>query len=318
MHRVPKPEVSIVITTRDRIEMIGRAVESASDQTVQDLEVVVVDDGSIPAVELGRSDPRVSIVRLSEPRGVCAARNAGLARARGEWIVFLDDDDELLPDMVEASLQAAASSDLPPPIAILSCVRVEDEGGHVVDLRCPPSALPRGSHWFLDGKGEGRFRSERTLLAPVDVVRSIGGFDERFKAMEDRDFFLRLNAVCSLQGMQRETYRAVLHGGPKLLSQPLARAEGLDLTLRKHADLIGRDRVRHARMLGTMAIGYLLGGRWGLAIRSSAAAVARDPLHGRHYLQLGICLAGRRVFLLGSWVRRTLRRRPGLASSVRH
>jgi glycosyltransferase involved in cell wall biosynthesis len=294
--------VTVVIPTRDRPGLVPRAVMSALSQTLPDVDVVVVDDASDPPVRLS-PEARLRIVRRSVPGGLCAARNDGLAAARGAWIVFLDDDDELLPDMVEVSLAAAASSDLPPPVAVISCARAVDQSGNLVDIRCPPPGLPRGSRWSFDGKGQGRFRSPRTLVAPTEVVRSIDGFDERFRAMEDTDFYLRLNAVCSIQGLQRETYRAWIHTGSRLLAQPIARAEGLRLTMEKHRQLFEADRHRHAKTLGTMAIGYLMAGRWGAAIAAAALSVARDPLRIRGYGQLMVCFAGRRALQLGSRVR---------------
>lgn len=299
---LPTPLVTVVIPTRDRPEMVRRAVDSALAQTVPNIEVVVVDDASATPLD-AIADPRVRVIWRNRSGGLCAARNEGMELARGEWIVFLDDDDELFPDMLEVSLAAADASDLPPPVAVISCARVVDETGAVFDVRCPPAALPRGSRWSFDGTGDGRFRSPRTLVAPLGVVRSIGGFDERLRAMEDTDFYIRLNAVCSIHGLRRETYRKWEHGGPKLLSQPIARAEGLRLNLEKHGDLFATDRHRHAKVLGTMAIGYLMAGRWGTAISASARAVVRDPLRIRGYGQLVACLAGRWFFLLGSRLR---------------
>jgi glycosyltransferase involved in cell wall biosynthesis len=296
------PLVTVVIPTRDRPDMVRRAIESALAQTVSEVEVIVVDDASTPPIR-SIADPRVRVIRRNRAGGLCAARNEGLAPARGRWVVFLDDDDELLPDMVEVSLEAARSSALPPPVAVMSCARVVDETGTVIDVRCPPAALPKGSRWSFDATGDGRFRSPRTLVAPLDVVRSIGGFDERFRAMEDTDFYIRLNAVCSLQGVSRETYRKWEHTGPKLLSQPIARAEGIRLNLEKHGDLFATDKRRHAKVLGTMAIGYLMAGKWGTAVASAARAVTRDPRRIRGYGQLIACLAGRRAFLRVSGLR---------------
>jgi hypothetical protein len=128
--------------------------------------------------------------------------------------------------------------------------------------------------------------------------------------MEDTDFYLRLNAVCSIQGLQRETYVAHIHPGSKLLSQPIARAEGLRLTIEKHGDLFAADRGRHAKTLGTMAIGYLMAGRWGAAIAAAAMSVARDPFRIKGYGQLVACFAGRRMTLAASRVRAFLVPRP--------
>jgi glycosyltransferase involved in cell wall biosynthesis len=300
------PRVTVVIPTRDRPDMVRRALASTLRQTIRDVEVLVVDDAA--DVPFDSPDPRVRVIRRTRRGGPCAARNEGLKAARGSWIVFLDDDDELLTDMLEVSLEAIRTSRLPAPVAVMSCVRAVDTSGAVVDVRCPPPALARGSHWSFDGRGDGRFRSSRTLVAPIDVVRSIDGFDERFPAMEDTDFCIRLNAVCSIEGLQRETYRAWIHGGPKVLSQPMSRAEGLRLTLQKHAHLFAADHHKHAKTLAAMAMGYLFAGKWSAAVVAASSAVARDPLRGRSYLQLVVCLAGPTVAMLVIRLRRALPR----------
>jgi glycosyltransferase involved in cell wall biosynthesis len=299
------PLATVVIPTHDRVAFATRAVASALAQSAQPVEVIVVDDGSPDPFRLENADSRVRVIRREVSGGPCAARNAGLAQARGRWIVFLDDDDELLPDMLEVSLQAAASSELPAPVAVLSCIRVVDDRGEQIDSRCPPT-LARGGHWFLDGSGEGRFRSERTLVVPADVIRSVGGFDERVRATEDKDLFLRLNAVCSLHGLARETYRKTEHRGPKLLADPGALADGIRMTLDKHGALIATYPKKHATLLSSMALYDLQAGRWGASIAAAAAAIARDPRRPRYYGRLLVCLSGPWGFRAARKLRRTI------------
>jgi GT2 family glycosyltransferase len=140
---------TIVVPTRDRPELLGRAVAGALAQTVPDIQVVVVDDGSTEPVQLP-PDPRLEVVRNRHPLGVSAARNLGLKVAAGSWITFTDDDDELLPDMVQVSLAAAERSTLPGPVAVLSGIEVVDAHGRSLETRRattvarqpPPTARP--------------------------------------------------------------------------------------------------------------------------------------------------------------------------------
>jgi glycosyltransferase involved in cell wall biosynthesis len=103
--------VSAVIPTRGRAELLRRAVRSALAQTLQEIEVVVVIDGADPATnllvkELALQDPRVRGISLSTSVGGSDARNRGVDGAQGEWIAFLDDDDEWLPGKLQAQLEA--------------------------------------------------------------------------------------------------------------------------------------------------------------------------------------------------------------------
>ncbi|MCX7595406.1 MAG: glycosyltransferase, partial [Fischerella sp.] len=92
------PLLSIIIPTHNRPHLVGRAVKSALEQTVEDFEVIVVDDGSTQPPELP-SDRRLRLLRHEQSRGGAAARNTGTEAACGRWVTYLDDDDLLLPHM---------------------------------------------------------------------------------------------------------------------------------------------------------------------------------------------------------------------------
>jgi glycosyltransferase involved in cell wall biosynthesis len=116
--------VSVVIPTRGRPELLLRAVRSALAQTLQQIEVVVVIDGEDPATELAlrevtKVDARVRVVALATSVGGSDARNRGVAEASGEWIAFLDDDDEWLPGKLKAQFEAVKASTA--PVVIGTC-----------------------------------------------------------------------------------------------------------------------------------------------------------------------------------------------------
>lgn len=94
------PRFSLIVPVFNRAAMISRAIDSALSQGVDDLEVVVADDGSGDGTAdrvRGYGDPRVRLVALPRNRGVCAARNAAIDVARGAWCVMFDSDFTLLP-----------------------------------------------------------------------------------------------------------------------------------------------------------------------------------------------------------------------------
>ena len=108
-----KPLVSAVIPTHDRPNLIVRAVQTALNQTHPNMEVIVVVDGPDAATSTALSDvrdPRVYVVTLPISQGGSGARNAGVRAANGEWVAFLDDDDEWLPRKIEMQLAAARLS----------------------------------------------------------------------------------------------------------------------------------------------------------------------------------------------------------------
>jgi glycosyltransferase involved in cell wall biosynthesis len=108
-----KPSVSVVIPTRDRSALLAQTLRTALWQRGADLEIIVVDDGSSdesPRMVAGVRDARIRLIRHDTSHGVSAARNRGIAEARGEWIAFLDDDDLWAPDKLRLQLEAANST----------------------------------------------------------------------------------------------------------------------------------------------------------------------------------------------------------------
>ncbi len=182
------PTVSAVIPTRDRARWVERAVASVLAQTRPPEEVIVVDDGSRDgtAERLGGLFPDVRVI-VTENCGVSAARNRGIAAAAGEWIAFLDSDDEWLPEKLEAQLQALAAE------GRRLCHTDE------IWIRNGRRVNPRRHH---EKRGGSIYRHclPRCAISPsaAVVARSllveVGLFDESLPACEDYDLWLRICA----------------------------------------------------------------------------------------------------------------------------
>src|SRR6185369_1855724 len=113
----PAPAISIILPTHNRAGLLPRALESVLAQACdEDFEVIVVDDGSsdgTPAYLAAIADPRLKLLRNESALGAAAARNRGLAAVRAPVTAFLDDDDELLPGFLAASLTAHRQAPAP-------------------------------------------------------------------------------------------------------------------------------------------------------------------------------------------------------------
>ena len=272
-----QPELTVVIPAHNRPEAVEGAVDAALAQSLDALEVVVVDDGSDPPLRLTER-PRVRVLRREHSGGPSAARNAGLAAARGRYVTFIDDDNRHLPHMAEVSLRAIAESTLPPPVAALSGIEIV-RGGRVVEKRIPPSH-PRGDHFSLEQPPPGRSHMTKgTLVVETEVLRSIGGFDETLRSREQADLFYRLNPVCSIVGIETVTYRVDRDPGERLSRDPVALVDGVERLIRKHRSLMEAHPRGYADLLLGHARMSIVAGPRRAVLPSIARAFRIAPRH---------------------------------------
>jgi glycosyltransferase involved in cell wall biosynthesis len=162
-------------------------------QVAVNVEVIVVDDGSSPPVTATQpplGSPHVRVIRHDEPRGDAAARNSGVKAAQGRWVSFLDDDDLWGPRKLEEQLLALARR-TGAVYAYCGAVELDAEGRVIRDLPPPnPDELPA-----LLATRNVMPAGSSNVLVRTDVMRLIGGFDERFRNLSDWDLWLRLAGI---------------------------------------------------------------------------------------------------------------------------
>jgi glycosyltransferase involved in cell wall biosynthesis len=180
------PLVTIVVATRNRAELLQRALRGALAQTHSNLEIVVVDDCSTDhtkAVVDGLADPRLAYVRHDVRRGGAAARNTGIALANGEFLCFLDDDDEYPPQRTAVLLRALIDDPSHPGVAYGKTeIFINGRLSHIY----PETGL--SGMIYLDYLGGRRFTAACTLFRREAVER----FDEALPSLEYSDFLLRV------------------------------------------------------------------------------------------------------------------------------
>jgi len=185
------PLVSVILPTRNRAGELPRAIASVTDQTYPHWELVVVDDESdddTAAVVESCADPRIHYHRITH-RGVCGARNAGLARARGELVAYLDDDNTLHPGWLKAVVWGFEQH----PDADAAY------GAFVIDDWTRVNGPGSGSPPRLFLHPYDRETLLRSNLADMSAIAHRAGlaearFDERLREMGDWDLLVRITA----------------------------------------------------------------------------------------------------------------------------
>jgi len=274
--------VSVIIPTHDRAALVERAVASVLAQSYPVLECIVVDDGSAdgtwPLLErLVQADARLRAFRHDRPAGASAARNTGLAAARGRYVAFLDDDDVWLPDKLEKQIALLEAS--PPAVGLVYCW---------FDYRAGDALLP-GRHPTLAGRIFPQLLEHQplgnasTLLVPKAVADAVGGFDADLPRGNDGDFIRRVardHEVCCVAEVL--VHVDVGHGGPRITDYDRRGARAAlaadHAKLRKFAPELERDPRQRAAIYGTIGFHHSLLGEWALAGRWFWRGVSTRPL----------------------------------------
>lgn len=184
-------DVSVIIPVHNRANMIGDAVRSALTQdTNAALEIIVVDDGSTDGSgEVAAAiDPRVKVVRHETARGPGAARNTGLATAKGEYIAFLDSDDGFTNNHISSALAFLNAH----PEVILCASGTLLNGSPVFMLS---SAAIAPVVWTSPMRSlliTGNPLHTSTIVARAEVLYKCNGFDESLFCTQDYDLLFRL------------------------------------------------------------------------------------------------------------------------------
>ena len=266
------PRVTVVIPAYNRASLLPRAVTSVLAQTYEDYELIIVDDGPTDdTAEVIQSfeDPRIRTVRHADNKGQSAAQNTGIRLARGEYVAFLDDDDEWLAEK------------------LLRQVRTLDASGPRVGLIYTwfdhvdtPSGVRRaGGRSVTTGDASEDVLECRvpaptsTYLVRTEAARGIGGFDEALKKATDLDFLTRLSEQWHVD-VVREVL-VVMHGGHRRSPERPGAAESLAGYLTRHILRFDRELAERpstfARLLRLLAIAEMRRGN----VRGAAAAYSK-------------------------------------------
>jgi glycosyltransferase involved in cell wall biosynthesis len=262
------PEVSVVLPTHDRDDLLPFAVASVLRQRDVDLELIVVDDGSRDgtAAYLERfSDPRVVVARHPVARGVSAARNAGIARASGPVVAFLDDDDLWAPDKLHLQLEAMRETGRLWVYA--GCVHLNAAGR--ISGGAPPmdadrfaATLPR---WNPMPAGCSN------AIVDAQALARVGGFDEALHILADWDLWLRLGRLGPAAAVARPLVGYRVHDRNMSLDTDLLVRE-LEMLRDRYGERI--DRTRFLQYAARLAMRH---GQWADGARLTIRAVGVAP-----------------------------------------
>lgn len=278
------PAISLVIRTRDRPRFLAEALASVARSTYRRLEVLVVNDGGAPP-ELPAAFPvPLTLTTLPANRGRADAANAGIARARGDYVAFLDDDDLVEPEhfAVLAGLVRGAGIRVAYTDAAVGVYEPSPEAG----WRCVERRLPYSRDFDPERLLFDNYIPFNTLLIERALLAAVGPLDPDLPIFEDWDLLIRLSEHAAFHHLARVTceyrhFRAPSHHG--LGERPRARPDFMALKAR----IIGKHRARitpevTARVIDGLRAETVDALELSARLRRDADALHRDleALHG--------------------------------------
>jgi len=296
------PRVSVIIPTYNRVSVLYYALNSVLNQTFQDFEVFVVDDASTdstPEFMASLNDDRVHYIRFETNKKAAAARNAGMERAKGEYIAFLDSDDEWWPTKLEK--QVALMDSLSDEWGCCYGGAYVNKVGGLTRNRV---FQPTQSGFLVKDLLMSRlviwtptFMFRRSCLEHVDLM------DPALVRSQDVDFYIRILEKYKMVAMEEPLVNIYL-----VLNKNLAKiaAESRAILLDKHHDLIESLGPRTANYVYSMgdlvqAEGFFTEGQVEKGMEYLKRAIKRYPYLpvrrylaiAKHLVNIGIGRAGR-------------------------
>lgn len=294
----PAPMFTIVLNTYNRAPVVPRAVRGVLAQSFEGFELVVVDDGSTDDTEEVISrfhDPRLRYIRKLNA-GLAAARNTGLAAAHGDFVAFMDDDDQVEPSWLERL--AGALNDREAAVATCGTrIRLGDGSSSRFPRPLGP-AFGNQVALFLPG----------TFAVRRDVLNSIGGYWEEIRCSEQTELALRVLPFCEEHqlGVTSIQEALVITNRADDRHRPLRRADylagGAIALLERHGDRLRSSPRTYGDFATVAAVQSARLGQFGKARALLIDVIRTDPTRARSYARLALACVpplGRRVW--GSW-----------------
>lgn len=227
-----RPFVSVVIPAYNRSTTIASALKSVQRQTHDRWETIVVDDGStddtaVIVEQFTKVESRVRLIRHECNRGAQAARNTGIRAARGEWIAFLDSDDEWVGDSLQTRLQVAAEKRVQ---VVYSSGYIVRQDGVVRPYTVGPPIFGRAYEAMLMNQGP----TFPSLLVSRGALERIGCLDERIVSFQEWETAIRLSKYYEFAYSDHPSFIWHYHGAPSISKNREGQIRGYKQIVLKH------------------------------------------------------------------------------------
>jgi len=265
-----KPQISVVIATYKRPEMVCRAVDSVLAQDFKDIEIIIVDDNGLGTdmqaatennIRERYRDERIRYFVNEKRLGGGGARNAGIIRARSEYVAFLDDDEDWLPGKLAKQMKVFSESSDDTGVVDTGFYTIVKNGNKICHS-------PEIQGWIFEellDKTDNRAPKLSTMLCRKTALEQAGLFDPAFRSRQDLDLYIRLSKVCRFASIDEPLANQRFDADIRISDNVDAKLQGYQRLYEKNIDAFIKRPLVHADYLINYSIVFIRGKRYGMA-----------------------------------------------------
>ncbi|MBM2832870.1 MAG: hypothetical protein HW406_31 [Candidatus Brocadiaceae bacterium] len=287
-------KVDVIIPTHNRAEFLSSAIASVLNQTFQDFEITVVDDCSKDNIlDSVRSfnDKRIQFIRNEIHKGEAGSRNVGIMNSNAEYIAFLDDDDEWLPDKLKLQIDLLENSPATVGVVYTGYVEVNRANKKILWQMIPTQKGNIYNNIFV----KNYVGVPSTVVLRRACFEKVGLFDENIIYPTDYDLWIRLSNKFCFEYIEKPLVRYYVHENSISRNLEL-RIRGAEKILKKYHQIFSLNSKAHGQCYVQIGKLYCLNGNMKKARDTFLMAIRLQPFEIRNYFYLGISIFGTKAF----------------------
>ena len=248
------PKISVIIPTYKRPDILCRAIDSVLIQDFKDYEIIIIDDNGLGSVvqketeKLMRQkylDQRIYYIPNEKSLGGGGARNVGITAAKGEFIAFLDDDEDWLPGKLSKQMKKYSECTENTGVIDTGVLLIKENGEKIY-------RSPEMQGWIFEdllsksGKSAPKLS---TILCRKSVLEKVGLFDSAFRSRQDLDLYIRLSRVCKFDSINEPLAYKRYDADSRISTNIYSKLQGYELLYFKNIDEFKKRPKIHADYL---------------------------------------------------------------------
>jgi len=281
------PKVSVIIPTHNRAEFLHSAITSVLNQTFQDFEIIIIDDASNDhsrEVIANFNDARIKVRHNQVSKGAAGARNIAIMNSNCEYIAFLDDDDEWLPEKLK--IQACLLDNSPPEVGgVCTGYFTIEKSGRILSTVNPE---------MID-LSKGNPIATSSILLRRECFEKCGMFDESMLACSDYDMWIRMSKKFCFKIVKNTLMKYYINENGLTFNYE-KKVRSLEILLRKHENFFKKDYKGYSKQYFELGVFYCYNGELQKGRRAFSKSIRKNPFEIRSYFNFIISLLGVKNF----------------------